>query len=124
MSSIKDFEVISTLGSGSFSSVYKVRRISDGQQYALKKVKFPALKLKERENALNEVRILASINDKNIIAYKEAFYDDASQSLCIIMEHATGGDLMKKIEDHKKRGKMIPEEMIWSYLNPFNIRLL
>jgi len=116
MSSIKDFEVLSTLGSGSFSSVYKVRRISDGQQYALKKVKFPALKLKERENALNEVRILASINDKNIIAYKEAFYDDASQSLCIIMEHATGGDLMKKIETHKKQGKLIPEEMIWSYL--------
>jgi NIMA (never in mitosis gene a)-related kinase len=36
---------------------------------------------KERHNALNEVRILASIKHPNIIAYKEAFIDDASQSL-------------------------------------------
>jgi NIMA (never in mitosis gene a)-related kinase len=36
---------------------------------------------KEKENALNEVRILASIQHKNIIAYKEAFIDDPSQSL-------------------------------------------
>eukprot|EP00347_Sterkiella_histriomuscorum_P020119 403339033 len=37
---------------------------------------------KEKENALNEVRILASINHPNVIAYKEAFIDEASQSLC------------------------------------------
>jgi len=36
---------------------------------------------KEKENALNEVRILASINHPNIINYKEAFVDEASQSL-------------------------------------------
>ena len=115
MSSLKEFSVIATLGSGSFASVYKVKRISDGQEYAMKKVKLPSLSSKERENALNEVRILASINHKNIVAYKEAFYDDASQSLCIIMELASGGDLLKKIEEHKKKGTSIPESMIWSY---------
>ena len=37
---------------------------------------------KEKENAINEVRILASIkNNKNIIAYKEAFIDETSGSL-------------------------------------------
>ena len=36
---------------------------------------------KERQNALNEVRILASIKHPNIIGYKEAFIDDASDSL-------------------------------------------
>jgi len=36
---------------------------------------------KEKENALNEVRILASINHPNIIQYKEAFLDDSSSSL-------------------------------------------
>jgi NIMA (never in mitosis gene a)-related kinase len=30
---------------------------------------------KEKENAINEVRILASVKDINVIAYKEAFYD-------------------------------------------------
>ena len=36
---------------------------------------------KEKLNALNEVRILASINHPNVIAYKEAFIDEASSSL-------------------------------------------
>jgi NIMA (never in mitosis gene a)-related kinase len=36
---------------------------------------------KEKENALNEVRILASIQHKSICAYHEAFIDEQSQSL-------------------------------------------
>jgi len=41
--------------------VYKVKRRTDGKEYALKKVKLLNLSSKEKENALNEVRILASI---------------------------------------------------------------
>lgn len=33
------------------------------------------LSSKEKDNAINEVRILASINHNNIISYKEAFID-------------------------------------------------
>ncbi len=36
--SLNDFTVISKLGEGSYSSVLKVKRVSDGQVYALKKV--------------------------------------------------------------------------------------
>ena len=36
---------------------------------------------KEKENALNEVRIMASIKNKNICTYYEAFIDEPSQSL-------------------------------------------
>jgi NIMA (never in mitosis gene a)-related kinase len=36
---------------------------------------------KEKENALNEVRILASIKHPNICSYKEAFIDEPSSSL-------------------------------------------
>jgi NIMA (never in mitosis gene a)-related kinase len=69
------------LGEGAYSSVYHVRRIADGDYYALKKVRMQKLSDKEKENALNEVRILASIRHPNIVAYKEAFIDEASQSL-------------------------------------------
>jgi NIMA (never in mitosis gene a)-related kinase len=41
--------------------VYKVRRLADDAIYALKEVNMSALSEKEKENALNEVRILASI---------------------------------------------------------------
>lgn len=74
--SIKDFSIIKKLGSGSFSDVYKVKRQSDNTEYAMKKVKLMKLSVKERENALNEIRILASVNHRNIIGYKEAFFDE------------------------------------------------
>ena len=51
------------LGEGVFGQVYLVRRKKDNQTYAMKKVKLTTLKSKEKENALNEIRILASIND-------------------------------------------------------------
>ncbi len=92
------FEVLRKLGEGAFSSVYSVIRRSDGNQYALKKIKMDKLSEKEKQNSLNEVRILASVKDSNIIAYKEAFYDKPSQSLCIVMEFAEGGDLFSEIK--------------------------
>ncbi len=56
-------------------------------------VKLGKLNEKEKENALNEVRILASIDHPNIVAYKEAFFEESTQTLCIVMEYADGGDL-------------------------------
>lgn len=79
--SLNEFENFTLIGTGSYSSVYKVQRIADGKEYALKKVKMGGLSDKEKENALNEVRFLASINHPNVIAYKDAFIDQSSASL-------------------------------------------
>ena len=81
------------VGEGAYSEVYKVKRISDGNVYALKKVKMGKLSTKEKENALNEVRILASVNHETIIGYKEAFFEDATCCLCLVMEYADDSDL-------------------------------
>ena len=77
---IKDFQIISKLGEGAYSAVYKVKRQSDGIEYALKRVKLLNLNEKEKDNALNEIRILASIRHPNIICYKEAFWERNSSS--------------------------------------------
>lgn len=61
--------------------------------YALKKVKMGKLSTKEKENALNEVRILASVNHETIIGYKEAFFEDVSCCLCLVMDYADDSDL-------------------------------
>ena len=47
----------------------------------MKKVDINDLSFKEKQNALNEVRILASINHVNVIGYKEAFFDEPSGML-------------------------------------------
>lgn len=41
----------------------------------MKKVKLANLSDKEIENALNEVRILASIKNNNIVGYKQVFLE-------------------------------------------------
>jgi len=112
---IKEFQIISKLGEGAFSSVWKVKRISDGQEYAMKKVKMSALSEKEKQNALNEVRILASINNPYIVGYKEAFFEDNSMTLCVVMEYASGGDLYNRITQHQKGRTFFKEEEIWAF---------
>jgi len=90
---MSDFSVVNKLGTGAFSEVFKVYRKSDKSTYALKKVKMMKLSAKEKENALNEIRLLASVNHPNIAGYKEAFWEESSTSLCIIMEYCDNGDL-------------------------------
>ena len=91
--SLGDFEILSKLGNnyffmniynagtGAYSSVYKVKRIADAHEYAMKKVDINDLTFKEKQNALNEVRILASLKHQNVISYKEAFFDEPSGML-------------------------------------------
>jgi NIMA (never in mitosis gene a)-related kinase len=69
------------LGEGAYSVVYKVRRLVDGNVYALKKVKLLNLSDKEKQNALNEVRILASVKSCYVVSYKEAFFDENESCL-------------------------------------------
>jgi len=111
--SLNDFKIVKKLGVGSYSSVYKIIRDTDGLVYALKKIKMGNLTEKEQENSLNEVRILASISHPHIITYKEAFIDEPSASLWIVMEYADDGDLFQKIMKNQEEGKFFEEKYIF-----------
>ena len=110
---MNDFQIINKLGEGAYSMVYKVKRIIDNQIYALKKVKLLNLSEKEKENSLNEVRILASVKSNFIVSYKEAFFDEKDNTLCLVMEFADNGDLYQKIVSHKKSANFMEESDIW-----------
>lgn len=87
---IRDFQILSKLGEGAYSSVYKVKRTIDNKEYALKRVKLMNLNTKEKENALNEIRIIASIRHLNLVGYKEAFWENNSSSLWLVKKHNHG----------------------------------
>ena len=110
---MEDFEIISKIGEGEYSIVYKVIRKIDKKIYALKKVKLLNLSEKEKENALNEVRILASVKSNYVVSYKEAFFDEKDRTLCIVMEFADKGDLYQKIVEHKKKSIFFDESTVW-----------
>ena len=108
-----NFEIITKLGEGAYSTVYKAKRKIDNQIYALKKVKLANLTEKEKTNSLNEVRILASVKSKYVISYKEAFFDEKDSTLGIVMEFADNGDLYQKIVEHKQKKTYFEETEIW-----------
>ena len=114
--SLEDFEYGRILGKGVFGSVLIVKRKEDKEIYAMKRVKIGGLTKKELENSFNEVRLLASLNHKNVIGYREAFYDQKSKTLNIVMEYADDGDLSTKIKQAIKKQIFFEESKIWSTL--------
>ena len=114
--SLSNFELGKQLGKGSFGSVCIVTRKQDRKIYAMKRVNLSNSPKNEIEAALNEIRLLYSLNHPNIIGYKEAIYDAPSLTLNIVMEFADGGDLLKKIEYNKKNHLRFDENIIWEWI--------
>ena len=114
--SLNDFEIGKILGKGAFATVAIVTRKEDKKAYAMKRINISKLDEKEKESALNEIRILASLSHPNIIGYKEAFFDQKSRTLNIVMEYADDGDIDKKIKDNLKKKNLFSEETIWGWI--------
>ena len=114
--SLNDFEIGKILGKGAFATVAIVTRKEDRKTYAMKRINISKLDDKEKESALNEIRILASLSHPNIIGYKEAFFDEKSKTLNIVMEYADDGDIDKKIKDNLKKRNLFTEETIWGWI--------
>ena len=112
-SSLPEFTLISTLGKGSFGTVFKVRRQADRLLYAMKKICIEGLSLKLQQDTLNEVRVLASLEHENIIRYHEAFI--ARTSLYMVMEFASHGDLHQRINTAKRQKEHFGGPTVCSY---------
>lgn len=67
----------------------------------------------ERSEAVNEIRLLASVQHANVVSYHEAFID--GNRLCIVLEYAPYGDLARAIRKGQSMKKPFPEDMIWSF---------
>lgn len=105
------FKVIKVLGKGSYGTVYKVNRQTDDLFYAMKETNLATMSQDERTDAVNEVRLLVSINHPNVIRYHQAFTNGTK--LCVIMEYAPYGDLKNLIDKALKCKSYFPEELVW-----------
>ena len=110
---VKGFTELKLLGNGTYGRVYKVKRQSDGNVYALKVVNLSNLSTHELESSLNEIRLMASFTSPFIIRFYEAFIDN--KRLCIVSEYSRLGDLAHLIDRRKRKNKPLPEETVWCY---------
>ena len=106
-----DFAVECRLGRGSFGSVYKVSRLSDGYIAVVKKIDLDGLSSLETKAALREVEILQDLDSEFIVPYKNSFVDD--NHLCIVMGYCENGDLQQYLAARK--GMVLTEAQIWSF---------
>ena len=90
------YEVVQTLGRGSYGRVDLVRLKSSGEQFAMKKVKLSSVSDGDKMKALDEVKVLSKLKHPNIVTFIESFQEN--NSLFIVMEYMDVGDLAKKIE--------------------------
>ena len=114
--SLNDFIFGKILGKGSFGTVNIVTRKQDNKIYAMKRVNISSLSDKDKQSSLNEIRILASLNHPNIIDYKEAFFDEETKTLNIVMEYAEEGDIENKVKENLKRHLRFKEDTIWEWI--------
>ena len=77
-SSIEDFDLLEKLGSGSFGTVFKVRRRIDDIVYVIKTVRIAELSMHEQEEAINEVKLLSSLDSPFVVRYYDSFIDSDS----------------------------------------------
>jgi NIMA (never in mitosis gene a)-related kinase len=111
--SLERFEIISKLNNTLNELLILVRNKEDGQLYTIKSVRVNENSKKEKDLFFNELRILVPLTHKNIISYKEAFYDKRTKSLNMVIEYVDGGDLSMKIRTAKQKNVFLKEIIIW-----------
>lgn len=65
---------------------------------------------RDRQNCLNEIRLIASVKHPNVVAFREAFIDHGSETMCIVMDYCEMGDLQSLMEKARKMGSNFTEQ--------------
>ena len=120
--SLNDFYIINNLAFEKNYAILKVKRKKDGLIYLIKNVNFKLLDKKGKQNAINEIEILSSLHHPNIIEFKEAFYDEPSNSLNLVLEFLNN-NLRQKIDYAFKNEMRMEESTIFEVLTQLLIGL-
>jgi len=134
---LSDFELIGTLGTGSFGSVHSVRNRTDRRMYAIKAAKREARSNADRNRMLQEVYALASLCDRacegemHVVRYHQAWMEGRRlyiqtelceltlceemriESVAMMGSHgASGGNNSNALMGEKRRYKLLREMLL------------
>ena len=108
----EDFEILQTLGKGSYGFVAKVKSKINQKLYAMKMIDFSLIQDQtEIELSMNEIEIIKKLNSPHIIKYYNNF--KVGDKFYILMEYINNGDIKGFITAHQGMNQPIPENELW-----------
>lgn len=112
-STLDDYEVLGTIGSGSYGTCKKIKRKKDGKALVWKEMDYGEMSESEKQMLVSEVNLLRELKHQHIVRYYDRIIDRARTRLFIIMEYCEGGDLASLITNMRKTGGHVEEEFVW-----------
>ncbi|XP_036406407.1 serine/threonine-protein kinase Nek2 isoform X1 [Megalops cyprinoides] len=120
---VEDYEVLYTIGSGSYGKCQKIRRKSDGKILVWKELDYGTMAESEKQMLVSEVNLLRELKHPNIVRYYDRIIDRTNTTLYIVMEYCEGGDLSSLITRCIKERRYLDEEFILRVLAQLSLAL-
>ena len=99
--SFTDFQILRTLGTGSFGRVHLVRSVHNNRYYAIKVLKkVQIVKMKQVEHTNDERRMLKLVEHPFLIRMWGTFQD--SRNLFMVMDYIEGGELFSLLRKSQR----------------------
>ncbi|KAM5163197.1 serine/threonine-protein kinase Nek2 [Mantella aurantiaca] len=111
-SRVEDYELLYTIGSGSYGKCQKIRRRADGKLLVWKELDYGTMSETEKQMLVSEVNLLRELKHPNIVRYYDRIIDRTNTTLYIVMEYCEGGDLASLIAKCTKERQYLEEDFI------------
>ncbi|XP_063774323.1 serine/threonine-protein kinase Nek2 [Pseudophryne corroboree] len=111
-SRVEDYDVMFTIGSGSYGKCQKIRRRADGKVLVWKELDYGTMSEAEKQMLVSEVNLLRELKHPNIVRYYDRIIDRTNTTLYIVMEYCEGGDLASLIAKCTKERQYLEEDFI------------
>ncbi|POI20763.1 hypothetical protein CIB84_015490, partial [Bambusicola thoracicus] len=119
----EDYEVLLTIGAGSYGKCRKVRRKADGKILVWKELDYGSMTEAEKQMLVSEVNLLRELRHPNIVRYHDRIIDRSSTTLYIVMEYCDGGDLASLIARCTRERHYLEESFVLRVLTQLTLAL-
>lgn len=109
-----NYVVQEVIGSGSFGTVSKVKRKTDGKLLVWKELNYGKMSEKEKQMLVSEVNILRELRHPNVVRYYDRIINRETTKIYIVMEHCENGDVSQLIKKCRRERTFVDESRIWS----------
>uniref|UniRef100_A0A8D1TW11 Serine/threonine-protein kinase Nek2 n=1 Tax=Sus scrofa TaxID=9823 RepID=A0A8D1TW11_PIG len=119
----EDYEVLYTIGTGSYGRCQKIRRKSDGKILVWKELDYGSMTEAEKQMLVSEVNLLRELKHPHIVRYYDRIIDRTNTTLYIVMEYCEGGDLASVISKGTKERQYLDEEFVLRVMTQLTLAL-